>query len=57
MTKQECVKIIKNRDDKSYTLRHGEYARPLSKVRKYPGCDKYGISTQYSYCGAWYSIS
>lgn len=49
MTKNECAKIVRFREERNYTLRHGEYARPTSKVRKHPGTDSYGISTKYFY--------
>lgn len=47
LTKKECEKIIKFRNEHRYSLRNGEYARPDSRVRKHRGTEDYGITTKY----------
>ena len=56
MTKKQCEKILKERQYREYSLRHGEYARPESKIRKHTGIDSYGIITKYNYYPGTYNI-
>ena len=54
-TKEQCQEVLRFRDSHQYTLRHGEYSRPISKIRKHSGQDCYGIVTKYSYLPGTFS--
>ena len=49
LTKKQCNEILEYRNSRDYSLKHGEYARPESKVRKLTGQNAYGITTKYNY--------